>query len=148
MTLATDLFLLLVGAGALWYGAERFVEGAVGLARRANISELVVGVVVVGIGTSMPEVVASSAAALGGRTDLAVGNAVGSNLVNLGVVLGAVAFVTPLRARRFILLLFVLVSVPIFIGAVAFINRSTSKVDEDEVEELKQRVEELESEQN
>ena len=100
MTLATDLFLVLVGASALWYGAERFVEGAVGLARRANIPELVVGVVVVGIGTSMPEVVASSAAALGGRTDLAVGNAVGSNLVNLGVVLGAVAFVTPLRARR------------------------------------------------
>lgn len=100
MSLATDVVLLLVGAGALWYGAERFVEGAVRLARGVGVPELVVGVVVVGIGTSLPEVVASAAAALDGRADLAVGNAVGSNLVNLGVVLGAVALVTPLRARR------------------------------------------------
>lgn len=100
MSLAVDVVLLVVGAGALWYGAERFVEGAVKLARGIGVPELVVGVVVVGIGTSLPEVVASTAAALQGRGDLAVGNAVGSNLVNLGVVLGAVALVTPLRARR------------------------------------------------
>jgi cation:H+ antiporter len=100
VSLGVDIVLLLVGAGALWYGAERFVEGAVRLARGVGIPELVVGVVVVGIGTSLPEVVASAAAALDGRPDLAVGNAVGSNLVNLGVVLGAVALVTPVQARR------------------------------------------------
>jgi len=95
VTLATDLFLLLVGAGALWYGAERFVEGAVGLARRVNVPELVVGVVIVGIGTSMPEVVASSAAALGGRTDIAIGNAVGSCSFNAFGVVGLVAVLAP-----------------------------------------------------
>lgn len=100
MVSAVDILLLVVGAAALWYGAEQFVAGAVALARRAGLSDLVGGVVVVGIGTSLPEVAASMDAALGGRADLAVGNAVGSNLVNLGVVLGATALVTPVRARR------------------------------------------------
>lgn len=100
MSLTVDLLLLLVGAAGLWYGAERFVDGAVGLAYGIGVPQLIVGVVVIGIGTSLPEVVASATASLAGRTDLAVGNAVGSNLVNLGVVLGAVALLTPLRARR------------------------------------------------
>ncbi|MFC7236187.1 calcium/sodium antiporter [Halosegnis marinus] len=100
MLSAWDLLLVVVGAAALWYGAEQFVAGAVTLARRVGLSDLVVGVVVVGIGTSLPEVAASVDAALAARADLAVGNAVGSNLVNLGVVLGATALVTPVRARR------------------------------------------------
>jgi cation:H+ antiporter len=75
---------------ALWVGALLFVRGAAGLAARDGVPDLVVGLTVVGFGTSAPELVTSVDAALVGRPDVAVGNVVGSNLFNFGVVLGAV----------------------------------------------------------
>jgi cation:H+ antiporter len=99
MSLATDLLLVVVGGGALWYGAERFVESAVALARRFGLSDVVTGVVVVGIGTSAPEVAVSADAALTGVPDIAVGNVVGSNFFNLGLILGSVALLGRVRVR-------------------------------------------------
>ncbi|MEF8840290.1 MAG: calcium/sodium antiporter [Haloarculaceae archaeon] len=99
MSLATDLALVVVGGGALWYGAERFVESAVALARRFGLSDVVTGVAVVGIGTSAPEVAVSADAALTGAPDIAVGNVVGSNFFNLGLILGAVALLGRVRVR-------------------------------------------------
>jgi cation:H+ antiporter len=99
VSLATDLLLVVVGGGALWYGADRFVESAVALARRFGLSDVVTGVVVVGIGTSAPEVAVSVDAALRGAPDIAVGNVVGSNFFNLGLILGAVALLGRVRAR-------------------------------------------------
>ena len=99
MSLVTDLFLVVAGGGALWYGAERFVESAVALARRFGLSDVVTGVVVVGIGTSAPEVAVSADAALTGVPDIAVGNVVGSNFFNLGLILGSVALLGRVRAR-------------------------------------------------
>ena len=99
MSLATDLLLVVVGGGALWYGADRFVESAVALAGRFGLSDVVTGVVVVGIGTSAPEVAVSADAALRDAPDIAVGNVVGSNFFNLGVILGAVALLGQVRAR-------------------------------------------------
>ncbi|WP_255196277.1 calcium/sodium antiporter [Halorarius litoreus] len=97
-----DLVFLLVSIGALWYGAESFVDGAVALARRFQLSEVVVGVVILGIGTSLPEVATSVDAAVAGRPNVAVGNAVGSNLFNLGLVLGVVALLGAIRAPRMV----------------------------------------------
>jgi cation:H+ antiporter len=97
-----DVVLVAVSVGALWYGAESFVDGAVAVARRFGISEVVVGVVVLGIGTSLPELATSVDAALTGRPDVAVGNAVGSNLFNIGLVLGTVALLGTLRAPQLV----------------------------------------------
>lgn len=97
-----DLVLLLVSIGALWYGAESFVDGAVAIARRFGLSEVVVGVVVLGIGTSLPEAATSIDAAVAGRPNVAVGNAVGSNLFNIGLVLGVVALLGTIRAPRMV----------------------------------------------
>jgi cation:H+ antiporter len=96
-----NLFLVLAGVGALWYGALVLVDNAVGLARRMGVTETVVGVLVVGVGTSMPEVAVTFGAALEGVPDIAVANVVGSNFFNLGIVLGAVALVrvVPVRGR-------------------------------------------------
>jgi cation:H+ antiporter len=98
---AVALALVVVGVGALWFGALVLVENATALAARMGVSPVVVGVLVVGIGTSAPELAVTAGAALGGAPDIAVANVVGSNFFNLGVVLGSVAIVRviPVRGR-------------------------------------------------
>jgi len=86
----------------LWKSAELLVAGAVGLAHKLGVSSLVVGLTVVAMGTSAPEVAASIAGVLreAGGGDLAVGNVFGSNIANLALVGGLVALIRPLRVRR------------------------------------------------
>ncbi|WP_226479693.1 calcium/sodium antiporter [Natrinema amylolyticum] len=91
---------LAVGVLALWIGARLLVTGASRLASAAGVSALVVGLTVVAFGTSAPEVVVSTEAALAGRGDVAVGNVVGSNVFNLGVILGLVAVIAPFRVAE------------------------------------------------
>ena len=95
------LVLVAGGIAALWYGALVLVDSAVALSSRLGLSQTVVGVLVVGVGTSLPEVAVTIDAALIGSGDIAVANVVGSNFFNLGVVLGAVALVrvVPVRGR-------------------------------------------------
>jgi cation:H+ antiporter len=95
--------LVLVGVGALWYGALVLVENATAIAARMGVSPVVVGVLVVGIGTSAPEVAVTAGAAFRGAADIAVANVVGSNFFNLGIVLGSVALVRALPVRGRIL---------------------------------------------
>ncbi|MDI6796535.1 MAG: calcium/sodium antiporter [Desulfatibacillaceae bacterium] len=83
------LFLLIVSAG-------RFVEGSVCLAQRLGVPPLLVGMVVVGFGTSAPEIAVSALAALSGSPGIAVGNAYGSNIANIGLILGITALMAPL----------------------------------------------------
>lgn len=83
-------FLLLV------WSADRFVEGAAATARHAGMPSLLIGMVIVGFGTSAPEMVVSAMAALDGNPDLALGNALGSIIVNTGLVLGATALIAPI----------------------------------------------------
>jgi cation:H+ antiporter len=89
-----------LSVGALWVGAELFVTNAARLARRFGLSELVVGLTVVAMGTSAPEVAVSVDAALVGNGNIAVANVVGSNLFNIGIVLGGIALVTGVRSSR------------------------------------------------
>lgn len=87
---------LLVGVVALPVGAQLLVSGASDIARLMGISEAVIGLTLVAIGTSLPELAASLAAAAKGRGDIALGNVVGSNIFNLLSILGVTALVAPL----------------------------------------------------
>lgn len=91
------LVKLVVGFGLLTWGADVFVRGAAALALRLGVSSLVVGLTVVAMGTSAPELLVCIQAAFEGRGSLAVGNAVGSNIFNTGAILGAAALVYPMR---------------------------------------------------
>lgn len=86
-------FILLV------YGADRFVHGAAAMAKNLGVAPLIIGLTVVGIGTSAPEILVSAMAALQGNPALGVGNAVGSNITNIALVLGITAMISPLMVR-------------------------------------------------
>lgn len=88
---------IIVGLVALIAGAEALVRGASGIALLAKLSPAVVGLTVVAAGTSMPELMVSAKASLSGNPGLAIGNIVGSNLLNIGLVLGMTALFRPLR---------------------------------------------------
>ena len=90
------LLAILVGFAILVWSADRFVDGAAATAIHAGMPSLLVGMVIVGFGTSAPEMVVSAMAALDGNPELALGNALGSNIVNTGLILGFTAMITPL----------------------------------------------------
>ena len=102
MNIVWAVVFLICGLVILWKCAELLVAGAVGLARRLGISSLVVGLTVVAMGTSAPEVAASIAGVLRevGGGDLAIGNVFGSNIANLALVGGLVALIRPLRVKK------------------------------------------------
>lgn len=90
-----ELGLILVGLALLVFGARWFVAGAVELARGLGVSELVIGLTIVAAGTSLPEVATSVVAVLRGERDVAVGNVVGSNLLNILAILGLCGLLAP-----------------------------------------------------
>ena len=94
------LFLLSVGFVMLVKGADWFVSGASSLAQRFGISQLVIGMTIVAIGTSAPEAGVSIAAALKGSADITIGNIVGSNILNVLIILGISAVITPLAVSK------------------------------------------------
>ena len=87
------------GFAVLVWSADRFVVGAAALARNHGVSPLIIGLTIVGFGTSAPEILVSAIAAWHGSPGVGIGNAVGSNITNVGLVLGATALVTPLAVR-------------------------------------------------
>ncbi len=94
MNLLLQLILLVLGFTMLVKGADWFVEGASGLAEKFGIPQLVIGLTIVAMGTSMPEAAVSIAAALKGSADITIGNVVGSNILNVFMILGLTAIVT------------------------------------------------------
>lgn len=93
MTLA--IFLLILGIALLYSGGELLVDNAIRLAKNFNVSNMVIGLTVIAFGTSCPELATSLAAALTGSPDIAIGNAFGSNVANLGLILGLSALIMP-----------------------------------------------------
>ncbi len=108
-----NLLLFIAGLAALIAGAELLVRGASKLALSLGISPLVVGLTIVAFGTSSPEMAVSAGAALDGRTDIAIGNVVGSNIFNVLFILGISALIVPLVVHAQI----IRQEVPIMIGA-------------------------------
>lgn len=94
---------ILAGFSLLIWGADRFVMGASATANNFGVSPLIIGLTIVGFGTSAPEMIVSTVAALDGTPNLAVGNALGSNIANIALVLGLTALITPLYVHSKIL---------------------------------------------
>ncbi len=94
-----DYLLVVVGLLGLILGGEGLVRGAVAIAARYKVSPLVIGVTLVGFGTSMPELVTSLQAALSGSPGIAVGNVVGSNIANILLILGCAALLAPIAVK-------------------------------------------------
>ncbi len=90
---------LAVGLALLYFGAEGLVRGASSIAIRLGITPLVVGLTVVAMGTSAPEMVVSIKATLAGQGDIALGNVIGSNTFNIAVILGLSALIRPMAVK-------------------------------------------------
>jgi len=99
MNIIWSIVLLAGGLAILWKSADLLVAGAVALAQRLGVSPLIIGLTIVAMGTSAPEVAASIAAAVGDNGDVAIGNVFGSNIANLALVGGLVALIRPLRIQ-------------------------------------------------
>ncbi|MBR7048241.1 MAG: calcium/sodium antiporter [Prevotella sp.] len=95
-----SVLYILIGVVVVLWGADRLTEGAVGVAERLRIPQLVIGLTIVAIGTSMPEFCVSLVSALKGTADLAVGNVVGSNIFNSLLIVGITAMVAPMTILK------------------------------------------------
>ena len=118
-----NLVLILIGLGLLIIGSEWLVESATKIAESLGVSELIIGLTIVAIGTSLPEVATSIIAAVKGESDIAIGNAIGSNIFNLLGVLGIGALLAPdgvmvaervLRFDMLVMVFVALATLPIF----------------------------------
>ena len=103
MALLLQLLILAGGSLLLTLGANYFIEGAYAIALRAGVSQLFIGVTLVALGTSLPEFFVSLIALIKGSSDISLGNIVGSNICNVGLILGLSALVKPIRSTKSIL---------------------------------------------
>ncbi|WP_109736446.1 MULTISPECIES: calcium/sodium antiporter [unclassified Fibrobacter] len=94
---------VIVGLVVLVWSADKFVDGAVGVAKFCGMSTLLIGMVIVGFGTSAPEMVVSALSAAQGNPELALGNAYGSNIANIALILGVTALISPILVQRSVL---------------------------------------------
>jgi cation:H+ antiporter len=113
-----DIGSLIVGLILLFLGGEALVRGSVAIAERLQISKLIIGMVIVGFGTSAPELLVSVQAALAGSPDIAIGNIIGSNIANVLLIIGLAAVIAPIanndKALRRDVLVMVAASVGLF----------------------------------
>lgn len=98
-----NIIFILVGFFLLIKGGDYLVEGAVQVARRLKLSPMVIGLTVIGFGTSAPELLVSTMAAISGSPGIAIGNVVGSNIANIALILGAASIIVPLTVSKFTL---------------------------------------------
>ncbi|WP_298808810.1 calcium/sodium antiporter [uncultured Psychrobacter sp.] len=91
---------ILIGLAILVWSADVFIDGATALAKKFSVPSFLIGVLILGIGTSAPEMVVSVLAAIEGSPELALGNAYGSNIINIALVLGATVLISPIIIRR------------------------------------------------
>lgn len=127
-----EYIILLISLAGIVFGADFLVAGAVSLARRFKVSDFVIGAAIVGVGTSMPELVVSFIGALNGNADVAIGNVVGSNIFNVLGILGLTAVFFPVAIDRknmkFEIPLCIVVSVLLTILAFNFFNGSPAVI--------------------
>ncbi|ATX83058.1 cation:H+ antiporter [Mariprofundus ferrinatatus] len=97
MLLATAA--MTIGIALLVWGADRFVDGAASVAKNLRVPPMVIGLTIVSLGTSLPEMIVAAMAAMDGNRDLGIGNVLGSNIANIGLVLGITALIIPLTVQ-------------------------------------------------
>ena len=95
-----QVFILIAGLLLILFGANYLVDGSSSIAKKFGLSEFIIGLTIVGIGTSTPEMVVSFMSSLQGKADMAIGNIVGSNIFNTMIILGITALITPLVITR------------------------------------------------
>ena len=95
-----QIIILLVGLALILFGANFLVDGSSNIARKFGISEFIIGLTIVGIGTSTPEMVVSFISSFQGKADMAIGNVVGSNIFNTLLILGTTALISPLAITK------------------------------------------------
>lgn len=126
-----NIIFVFIGLLGLFFGGDWLVTGASRLARSFGVSALIVGLTVVAFGTSSPELLVSMSAALRGSSDIAVGNIVGSNISNIGLILGMTALIFPVAVRASLIRR----EIPLMMGAtllttiLAFIGASIDRLD-------------------
>lgn len=126
-----NCLLLVVGIALVLWGADRFTDGACGLARRWNVSEMVIGLTIVALGTSLPEFMVSFFSVLKGSADMSVGNIVGSNIFNTLVIVGASAMMMKMPVERSLLASDIPLSMlaALFLYGVAYFDGDISRVE-------------------
>ncbi|SNR84241.1 calcium/sodium antiporter [Lutibacter flavus] len=97
LPLYKNVLFLVIGGVALWGGSELLIDGAVGMATKFNISERIIGITIISVGTSIPELAASVIAVLKKEKAISLGNLIGSNVFNLLAVLGITSIITPIK---------------------------------------------------
>ena len=117
MQILMDIVFLAIGFTLLAKGADFFVDGSSSVARRFKIPQLIIGLTIVAMGTSLPEAAVSIQAALGGNADISIGNVVGSNILNILIILGVSSVVFPLTIQKSTQR----IEIPIVIGASAIL---------------------------
>ena len=95
-----QFLILIFGFGLLITGADSLVNGASGIAKKFNIPEILIGLTIVALGTSLPELVVTIISATSGNTDILIGNVIGSNICNILLILGSVAIIKPLKFEK------------------------------------------------
>ena len=129
--LAVSLAMLGLGLWLLTWSANRFVDGAAALSQKFGVPPFIIGMVVIGFGTSAPEMAVSALSAASGHSDLSLGNAYGSNIYNIAVILGVVALIRPIMTHTFTVLTsaVLLVSVSLISGFLVWHGGGFSRLD-------------------
>ncbi|MFR2527142.1 calcium/sodium antiporter [Clostridium paraputrificum] len=126
--MSKNILLSLIGVVGIVFGGNLVVDSATNIAYALGMSEKLVGLTIVAVGTSLPELVTSIVAALKGENDIALGNVLGSNIFNLVLILGASATISPIVVSGVMLIDFIiLIAVTLFIGALIFFNKKEDK---------------------
>ncbi|RKZ49864.1 MAG: calcium/sodium antiporter [Gammaproteobacteria bacterium] len=121
---------ILAGLALLVYGADRFVDGAANIARYLGMPPLLIGLTIVGMATSAPEILVGVVAALEGKTEIAIGNAIGSNIANIGLVLGFTVMLMPVTiASQTLKREFFIMGLAIFLAVALMWDRNLSHLD-------------------
>ena len=129
LTISKNVFFIIIGIVMLSYGANFVVQQAIIIAEKIGLSQTFIGISVVALGTSLPELATSAVAAAKGESDIAVGNVVGSNLFNICLVMGTVGIFNPmsidsnLHYFQFPFMIFICLA----LGGIAYFNRGISK---------------------
>lgn len=128
--MAINYLGVLVGLCLLTYGANLFIDGAAKIARYLGMPPMLIGLTIVGIATSAPEILVGVIAALNGQTEIAIGNAIGSNIANIGLVLGITAIIIPITiTSHTIKKEFTLMMLAIVLASVLMLDQALSRND-------------------
>ncbi len=121
---------ILAGLTLLVFGADKFVHGAANTARVLGLSPLIIGMTIVGFATSAPEILVGTVAAIDGKTEIAIGNALGSNIANIGLVLGFAIIVRPIIVRsRAVKREYIIMSLAIIFTFILSLDKNLDRLD-------------------